>query len=103
MSMAPDSSSKTPVTSRLSFLLVDDSDELCRTLKTYLGRRGCDVRTCRDVSSARIALANEEADVLLTDFFIHEETCESLVAWALEEGRVQIAYCMSGAVTNETI
>jgi two-component system, NtrC family, response regulator AtoC len=102
MTKANLSISETAPSPAVSLLIVDDSEELCRTLRNYLVRRGCEVRICSDVSAARGELDREPVDVLLTDFFIGSETCESLVRWTIQERRAHIVYAMSGSLDEET-
>jgi two-component system response regulator HydG len=88
---------------RTRILVVDDSEEICRTLKKYLERRGCKVRTFTAPESAQEGLKAETADILLVDYFVGEATSTDLVKWAVDNERAHMAVCMTGSANAETI
>src|SRR5690606_13407007 len=62
------SGSDRPIMSDL--LLIDDDQELCELLASWLSQEGFQVRACHDGSSARSALANQPPAAVVLDVML---------------------------------
>jgi len=51
-------------------LLIDDDEELCELLSSWLSQEGFQVRACHNGSSARQALAEKEPDAVVLDVML---------------------------------
>ena len=54
-------------------LLIDDDQELCELLGSWLSQEGFQVRACHDGSSARKALADTSPDAVVLDVMLPDE------------------------------
>lgn len=71
-----------------SILLVDDDQEICELLHTYLSRAGFAVRATVDGQAFRAALnANEPTDLVILDVMLPDEDGFSLCRWTRSHPR----------------
>ncbi|MDY7559150.1 response regulator transcription factor [Pseudomonas sp. 10B1] len=85
-----------------SILLVDDDQEICELLQTYLSRCGFIVRTVGDGAGFRQALSDEPSDLVILDVMLPDEDGFSLCRWVRQHPRyAQVPIIMLTASSDE--
>ena len=83
-----------------SILVVDDDDDICELLQTFLGQAGYHVRTASDGDAMREAMDESLPDVLILDIMLPGDDGFTLCRWVREHFSLPII--MLTASSDET-
>ena len=87
----------------LSVLILEDYEALAASMLRNVRRLGAEGRVAHTLAEARAALMSRRADIALIDFNLPDGTGAEFAAWALAEGKVGVAYCVTAASDMPTI